>query len=72
MPRESDFRVGQRVRDKRDGATGTLIEMRRHSNGSPKWLVEFDANQKMAQGAGRFWTWEVDLRKAEEAVNATR
>lgn len=70
MPRESQFSVGQRVYDKRDKSEGTLIEMRRHTNGSPKWLVQFDANPKSAQGAGRFWTWEVDLRAAETSVSA--
>ena len=59
MPRDSEFSVGQRVYDKRDPnkTEATLLDMKRNTNGSPKWLCQYPE--------GRYWVWEVDLRKAE-------
>lgn len=62
----SSFKVGDRVKDKRDGAHGVLREMRRHTNGSPKWLVQWDAERIST------WTWEVDLRLVAAATEVAR
>lgn len=57
----SAFNVGDRVYDKRDQAKspGTCVQLVRHTNGSPKWLVHWERENM------RVWTWEVDLRPLE-------
>jgi hypothetical protein len=69
MPRSSPFAAGDRVYDRRDPkrSPGTCVELRRHRNGSPRWLVSWDAESM------RIWTWESDLRPlgAESRERAT-
>ena len=65
MSREQ-FKIGDRVVDKRDKAktVGVLLELRRHTNGSAKWIVQYPE--------GRFSNWEVDLLPAPKAEPANR
>jgi hypothetical protein len=53
-------RPGDRVRDKRDGARGVLVECKLHRGGSPKWLVQWEAERL------RSWAWQSDLCRIEE------
>ena len=55
------FAVGDRVYDKRDHAKGVVVEQRRHTNNSPKYLIQWESEQM------RTMAWEVDLRPLEDA-----
>jgi hypothetical protein len=49
------FAVGVSVYHKHTYETGKLVELRRHTNNSPRWVVQFDNGK-------RELVWQVDLR----------